>query len=1092
MEDTALNEIASNDSDEDIDFTARKKHGKQALRIDETDSEDEVVDTPPEDPVETNGFGSNSDENSDESKESSDDDDRNATTTPRKKKRTKKKSDEREIADNEHKSKISALCDGESSSDESDRHVPETVTTKKTDRAPQRMSAKQAEEQMKLIQSESQRLARQCHLSVPYHKPKQHSLKDFLNRRTINRPVPMALTKKAAATIKMSQEELEQYAKSLEDRNKESQEFYRSESDDTNNDDDNETKSKSDEQTGSEETLVDLAVVAKDAAEPMEATCNDAESTQIDSVSEKPNDVEVAQPIDTVKDVIDLTKILNGAADLCNVEMESPKRHPAGVSSEDVIVTAANAVDSQETEAKSNEPIEIDYNFGETERNEAKTLKDILPFYSNIKPCLKGPVNGVINLDDDVSPTKTGGDELMARFIKHVVLKPNRPAKEISILSAENGVIELNNVKIESDEANCIYSKPRKDVFKLKQELSLRIAAKRKEELQKKQMPTIKIPLEDSDSDCEIQADKGKEIENSVGNNKLNSDEEIEKENIGGNGDEEEAEDIEMNNGNDSNSASDDNDGSDEEDDEAAEDEAAEDEEIQSVSDGCELVQKTKPRKRIILMDNSDDDDETGQQEDSIKSADLNTTSISLDLGLDENQFAPEDPVDKTMSQISKNQSRADQMIDSCGKIIPFGDSEQNETDNNLSTLFTQTADSMSVTELLDLCSGSFVTQATNGNFVETVPDPSFGTQANNFSENEFSDDEIGLPKRSKQRKKINISDDEEQDNEDTNIRENDDASEDDDNHESNAETDNLSEDEEAVEKIVEYDSEENEIEVPVVQKKKISDFFENEAELSESEWGSADEDERNLDKFEMELGDEDEFDQNQLMSELDRIHRRRMLDQDAREVKIIKDTHFEDEEESGLGRQRQYRWKHMENSLNLDENQRNGDVDGNENAKSDDETEETWRRMRHERNNILQETKAQNETINDSKLVLTTKTKKRISIVKTTANLNTSATKDLSFLISKMKEEQTHRSSLLIRDEQTLANLAKMSTEDGGIPSVNTNSKNFLFNVISTDDDKPLGKRKLDDDGTDGDSKNRKTTKKMKKSTLSVLDKLM
>lgn len=53
-----------------------------------------------------------------------------------------------------------------------------------------------------------------------------------------------------------------------------------------------------------------------------------------------------------------------------------------------------------------------------------------------------------------------------------------------------------------------------------------------------------------------------------------------------------------------------------------------------------------------------------------------------------------------------------------------------------------------------------------------------------------------------------------------------------------------------------------------------MSEFFENEAELSESEWGSADEDEHNLDKFDMELGDEDEFDQNQLVSELDRIHR--------------------------------------------------------------------------------------------------------------------------------------------------------------------------------------------------------------------------
>lgn len=42
----------------------------------------------------------------------------------------------------------------------------------------------------------------------------------------------------------------------------------------------------------------------------------------------------------------------------------------------------------------------------------------------------------------------------------------------------------------------------------------------------------------------------------------------------------------------------------------------------------------------------------------------------------------------------------------------------------------------------------------------------------------------------------------------------------------------------------------------------------------------------------------------------------------------------------------------------------------------------------------------------------------------------------------------------MLIRDEATLANLAKMTTDDS-IPSVNTNSKNFLFNVISSGDGK-------------------------------------
>lgn len=88
---------------------------------------------------------------------------------------------------------------------------------------------------MKEIQSESQRFARQLHVkyvyyrnnthdvwinklfvsfSIPYHKPKQHSLKEFLSRRSIieqqeqlnSKPMP-----KAAVAIKMSGDELIQF-----------------------------------------------------------------------------------------------------------------------------------------------------------------------------------------------------------------------------------------------------------------------------------------------------------------------------------------------------------------------------------------------------------------------------------------------------------------------------------------------------------------------------------------------------------------------------------------------------------------------------------------------------------------------------------------------------------------------------------------------------------------------------------------------------------------------------------------------------------------------------------------------------------------
>lgn len=61
----------------------------------------------------------------------------------------------------------------------------------------------------------------------------------------------------------------------------------------------------------------------------------------------------------------------------------------------------------------------------------------------------------------------------------------------------------------------------------------------------------------------------------------------------------------------------------------------------------------------------------------------------------------------------------------------------------------------------------------------------------------------------------------------------------------------------------------------PLKKKKRIGEFFENEAELtSEDEWiGSGDEDERGLDLMEREEGDDDTFQQEQLQRELGQIH---------------------------------------------------------------------------------------------------------------------------------------------------------------------------------------------------------------------------
>lgn len=51
------------------------------------------------------------------------------------------------------------------------------------------------------------------------------------------------------------------------------------------------------------------------------------------------------------------------------------------------------------------------------------------------------------------------------------------------------------------------------------------------------------------------------------------------------------------------------------------------------------------------------------------------------------------------------------------------------------------------------------------------------------------------------------------------------------------------------------------------------TEYFDNEAELTESEWGSADEDEQGLDKLEHLDGDDEHFDQEEMKEQLGKIH---------------------------------------------------------------------------------------------------------------------------------------------------------------------------------------------------------------------------
>ncbi|XP_047536667.1 claspin [Vanessa atalanta] len=321
------------------------------------------------------------------------------------------------------------------------------------------------------------------------------------------------------------------------------------------------------------------------------------------------------------------------------------------------------------------------------------------------------------------------------------------------------------------------------------------------------------------------------------------------------------------------------------------------------------------------------------------------------------------------------------------------------------------------------------------------------------------------LKKRKAEARALQISDDEEDPEED----------------QDDFESENEEED-----RIVEYDSEENEVEVRVkpLKKKRVGEFFENEAELtSEDEWvGSGDEDERGLDRMEREEGDDDKFHQGQLQRQLGQIHMREVLDQDKREVRLLQELLFEDGDLGDGHRQRKFRWKNadgeMEPSANPDEFA--------DTQEDEFESEEQWRKQRHEREMFLRNMQEKDQENLDTSI-------NRTTIIK--ANLNS---RSMSTLLSETKSnlvekvdaiipekktnkdipspkksftifQQNYHGSLLTRGRGALARLAALATplatDNDDAPKViaSSNRRNFVFTAVSNDDETKVTKRKAD-----------------------------
>lgn len=365
--------------------------------------------------------------------------------------------------------------------------------------------------------------------------------------------------------------------------------------------------------------------------------------------------------------------------------------------------------------------------------------------------------------------------------------------------------------------------------------------------------------------------------------------------------------------------------------------------------------------------------------------------------------------------------------------------------------------------------------------------------------------------KKKREKRALQISDDEDEDEELEETEEY--QSEIDDNNDDDADRND---------KIVEYDSEENEVEVKVQYTKKkrtTTEFFENEAELtSEDEWiGSGDEDEAGLDRMEREEGDDETFNQRKLQRELGQIHMRDVMDQDKREVRIIQELLFEDGDLGDGHRQRKFRWRNNEDDEQM------GTIVGDytDTQEEDFESEEQWRKQRHEREIFLKQmqSKDDNEDCNISidrttiiKANLCSKTMS--TLLQEMKKTDTRKTEDQEKYISAEKKstrdipspkkaysifQQNYHGSLLTRGNGALARLAALATPlaiNDDSPKVGslvpTNRRNFVFSSVTPDKEPKGMKRKADSKpDTPRLMKKLKATDKQTLSKNSLLDHL-